>query len=268
MTKTEIANLALSHLGAKLLNDIATDTTQQAICVRLWFDAARDDMLSSHPWNFAIARAILTPLYFPIDEMGTDGGLVEVTKIDHGLPTGSRIFLKGVTGANGHWYITSTSEDTFTLEGSQATGTYSGGGSYTRTPAFGWDFQHPLPADCLRVLKVGGEEGQADDDGEDYEIEGGMLLAQSDQIQVRYIYRHTAYSSWPQYFTNTFSYLLASHCAQNLTGPAGQAMTLRQAYEETLLPKARVRDARESKPRRTLPIRDSQLLAARGGALP
>ncbi|MDZ4287984.1 MAG: hypothetical protein U0984_08495, partial [Prosthecobacter sp.] len=141
---------------------------------------------------------------------------------------------------------------------------------YVVIPPFNWDFQHALSGltgTCLRVLKIGGDDGQADDDGEDYQIENGYILTDNEEPNVRYIYTNETYTAWPQYFTNAFSYLLASYMAQNLAGPAGQALQLRQAYEQTFLPKARAQDARESKARRTLPFDDSQLLQARGGAI-
>lgn len=270
MTKTEIASLALSHIGARPLADIATDTTQQALVANQWFTAAQDEALASHPWNFAIKRAVMTTSYVSLSGAADGGGLIQITKAAHGLATGTRIYVKdvlGVPAANGRWFITATGDNTFTLDGSTFSGAYTSGGAFVVIPAFGWDFRHALPADSLRILKIGGDEGQADDDGEDYQIENGFILTGNETPEVRYIHRNETYTAWPQYFINAFSYLLASCMAQNLAGPAGQALQLRQAYEQTFLPKARAQDARESKPRRTLPFDDSQLLQARGGAI-
>ena len=51
----------------------------------------------------------------------------------HGLITGERVQISGVTGnlaANGVWTITRTGRDDFTLDGSVGTGVYAGGGTW------------------------------------------------------------------------------------------------------------------------------------------
>lgn len=50
----------------------------------------------------------------------------------HGYSTGDRITISGVTGnenANGTFTITSTGDNSFTLDGSSGSGTYAGGGT-------------------------------------------------------------------------------------------------------------------------------------------
>lgn len=56
ITKTSIANLTLSELGAALVTNIDTDTGSVAARVRLVWDFALNWALSMHPWNFAIKR--------------------------------------------------------------------------------------------------------------------------------------------------------------------------------------------------------------------
>jgi hypothetical protein len=63
----EIANLALSSLGAKLLSAFDEDT-ENGNRVNAIYTIVRDIMLAKHPWNFAIKQAALalldeTPLY-------------------------------------------------------------------------------------------------------------------------------------------------------------------------------------------------------------
>lgn len=62
MTRTQVANLAVYHMGGRAISDLTTDDTQEAIVIRAWFDAARDELLRAHPWNFATVRASLSAL--------------------------------------------------------------------------------------------------------------------------------------------------------------------------------------------------------------
>ena len=66
-SKVEIANLALSSLGAKLISAFDEDT-ENGNRIRAVYDMVKDIMLAKHPWNFALKQATLsklaeTPLY-------------------------------------------------------------------------------------------------------------------------------------------------------------------------------------------------------------
>ena len=58
-TDTTIANLALSHLGQSGIVAY-TENSPKADKVRRIYPLCRDALLRSHPWNFAITRAVLT----------------------------------------------------------------------------------------------------------------------------------------------------------------------------------------------------------------
>jgi len=61
MTETGIANLVLSHLGAAPVTSI-NDATPEAEAIRDAWNAVRDALIRAHRWNFAKARAYLTPV--------------------------------------------------------------------------------------------------------------------------------------------------------------------------------------------------------------
>ena len=61
MTQTGIANLVLSNLGSAPVTSI-NDATPEAEAIRDAWEAVRDGLLRSHRWNFAKARAQLTPV--------------------------------------------------------------------------------------------------------------------------------------------------------------------------------------------------------------
>lgn len=255
MTETEIANLAISHIGGRSLSALDTDTTAQAVTARKWFDNARDETLRGHPWNFARKRARLTTNYADLSGVAladNGAGLFRVTAVAHGLTTGLRIYMLEVDGAaaaNGQWYVTRIDADNFDLVDSVFSGSHtSGTGKWVEIPLFEWDFKFTVPSDCLSVRRVNGNDS-ADEDSEDYEIENGILLTGSDTVNLIYTFQNSTTTAWEPDFIAAFSLLLASYMAQDLAGPAGKAMELRQSYEKLLLPKARGNDARESKPK-------------------
>jgi len=60
-TVTQIANLALTKLGpgSGYLSDLASDTTIAGQALNRVYEMVRDELLETHPWNFAIKRAEL-----------------------------------------------------------------------------------------------------------------------------------------------------------------------------------------------------------------
>lgn len=60
-SEVDICNLALSHLKQKGVTSIDSPTTQVEQVCNQWYHQVRQDLLRSHPWNFALARVDLTP---------------------------------------------------------------------------------------------------------------------------------------------------------------------------------------------------------------
>ena len=53
-SKTEIANLAISHLGiGKTIANLELEKSQEAIACRRFYDTVRDSSLRDFPWPFA-----------------------------------------------------------------------------------------------------------------------------------------------------------------------------------------------------------------------
>jgi len=59
-SKTEIANMALTSLGAANITDIDEDSSN-ARKVRAVYDNLREAVLEEHPWNFAMERVTKAP---------------------------------------------------------------------------------------------------------------------------------------------------------------------------------------------------------------
>jgi hypothetical protein len=280
-TATEIANLAIAHLGGRALTALSTDTTQQAASLRKWYNpdagtpiyTALDEVLRAHPWNFATARKRQTIAYQALtgSAVTSQGGLVKITLTAHGYVTGDRVYVKdvvGVTVANGQWYVTRIDNNNFTLDESVFAGTYTNDtGSVVGIPQFDWDFQHTPPADCLRVISLNAGGGQMEDAGADFTFEKGLILADEETINLKYIQRITDVTEYPADFVTAFSFLIASYIAQDTQGASGQAQQMRQFFEKAVAPPVKARDSNEGKARRIPPFNDSQIVSARFGSI-
>jgi hypothetical protein len=55
---TQICNRALIRLGASTITDITENSKEARLC-NIIYDQVRQELLRSHPWNFAIRRATL-----------------------------------------------------------------------------------------------------------------------------------------------------------------------------------------------------------------
>jgi hypothetical protein len=83
------------------------------------------------------------------------------------------------------------------------------------TPDFGWTYQHQLPVDCLRILAVNEEVEYKED--EDYRIEGRKILADSDEIELKYIYDLEDTNEMDALFAEALAAYLAADIAYSLT---------------------------------------------------
>lgn len=60
-SSTEICNIALGHLGEARITSVNEDTVASRACA-LHYETTRDEVLRSHRWNFAQARAVLSAI--------------------------------------------------------------------------------------------------------------------------------------------------------------------------------------------------------------
>ncbi len=180
-TVTQIANLALTKLGpgSGYLSDLSSDTTIAGQALNRVYEMVRDELLETHPWNFAIKRV----------ELASD--------VD--------------------------------------------------TPAWGYDYQYTLPADCLRFLSVEGTKV-------DYQIEIDKLLCDDEgPLNIRYISRSTDISKW----SPTFCQALSARWAFEISGIIESRVTPNQLWEmyQMLLSQAKRADA-QANPAEEMPDGD------------
>lgn len=104
----------------------------------------------------------------------------------------------------------------------------------TAKPAFGWQHQFTLPADCLRVLPLtnsGLPEGQP----VMFEVEGGKILTDAcGPLPVRYVYRAEEYDRYPATFVTALSAKLATKMAHWLTGKSNYVQIASGLYQDAM----------------------------------
>lgn len=264
MTKIELCNVALAHLGEARITTIADETASARACA-LHYEPTRKEVLRSHRWNFAISRAVLAPAWVTLTGAAESGGEIEITKSSHGLTTGTRIAVKdvgGVSAATGSWLVTSTGVNTFTLDDSVFSGTYTSGGSYAVIPLFGWGYKFTLPTDCLRVLEVNDSEA-GDWVSDEWIIEGRELLANVDAINLVFVNDIGDDALSDPLFAQAFALKLGAALSETIRGASGKAGDLLQQYEARTAPLARRVDANEGRRRKGMINLSSQFIRAR-----
>lgn len=105
------------------------------------------------------------------------------------------------------------------------------------TPTFEFDYQYPLPVDCLRVVGVQGEGSFP------WKIEGRHLLTNNPEAFIKYIS-----NVGEGYFDDTAAEALACAVAVDICIPLTQSGTLKESLKDDLkkaLSSARTFDAQE-----------------------
>ena len=114
-------------------------------------------------------------------------------------------------------------------------------------PVFGFDYQYQLPANCLRVLDVFGDD--AGDSRPVYRLEERMLLSDWTDIWLEYIDQISDANVMAADFREILAIRLASELAISLANSNARAEALMELYERRL-GKARSTDAIENYPER------------------
>jgi len=83
----------------------------------------------------------------------------------------------------------------------------------TDTPAFGYNYQFTIPADCLRLLSV--RQGVDESDKVPWEREGNLILCDVESVYIQYIKRVTD----PVQFSMAFTQALSARIAMEISVP-------------------------------------------------
>jgi hypothetical protein len=130
-------------------------------------------------------------------------------------------------------------------------------------PAFGWDYQFQLPADCLRVLEVNDSEA-GDWISDTFLIEGRKILTNADEVNIVYVQRVTNVAAFDALFVDALAIKLAQVLSETIRGTTGKTAELAQMYDSRTAPLARRVDANEGRRRKGLLPFSSHAVRSRG----
>ena len=99
-------------------------------------------------------------------------------------------------------------------------------------PPFGWSNQYALPADCIRLKDVNGEDVEAS--SQLFELEGSNLLTNDDTVTITYVAKITDTNLYSPSFVEALSFKLASITCGRLTGDTELAIMLDKQYNYAL----------------------------------
>jgi hypothetical protein len=120
-------------------------------------------------------------------------------------------------------------------------------------PAFGYDAQYQLPADCLRVVEVY-------DTTLPWVVEGRKLLSDDGTpLSIRYVRREEDVNQWDALLVNAVAARMAMELCEELTQSNTKRQIATQEYEG-FLSRARMADGQESSP---MPFEEDAWITAR-----
>lgn len=243
----ECANIALLKIGAPKLTSgtLSASTEETGIACYLALDPLKKALLRAHPWNFAVKRKFVEATLAAITNVTEDGstGWFKIWSAStSGLSSGDGVTITDVVGceaANGTWVCDAVVASTsFLLRNVDASGSYTSGGYWTEAGTYGYTHSIALPSDLLRVLRLNEESG------DDYRIESGRVLLNSDEYDIKYIYDVTDYTLMDAEFYDLLSTRLALQICYKITQSSQMVSELKDTYKKQLA-KVRFDDASE-----------------------
>jgi len=268
-TKLQIANLALSLIGAKNLTTFGETTTEEGKRVNATYAFVRDEVLMEHPWSFAQKRVSLvdmtrteqddwvTATTYIVDDIVYDPTNAKYYKclVAH---TAAAKFATDLTAVN--WVLyTDWVTSTVYAKGDKI---YNSGIEYaclvnhTSAALFATDLSSVywvatelvedmddtliavfyLPTDFLKVNSIS-------DIDTTYQLLGNRLLADTTALSIRYTYSNDDPTLYSPMFVTALATRLAYEICFNLTQSAPKAENVLAMYETMALPRAMAADS-------------------------
>ena len=268
-TKLNIANLALSLIGAKNLTTFGETTTEEGKRVNATYAFIRDEVLMEHPWSFATKRIALvdmtrtaqddweTATDYAVDDIVYDLTLTKYYKCLI-ANTSSALFATDLAAAE--WVLyTDWVTGTVYAKGDKV---YSSGIEYaclvnhTSAALFATDLASVywvttelvvdmddtinnalyLPTDFLKVTRIS-------DIDTTYRLLGNRLLADTDTLSIEYTYSNDDPTLYSAMFVTALATRLAAEICFNLTQSKQKVQDILEKYESIDLPRAMAADS-------------------------
>ena len=212
-------------MGSRLTLTALSDTSVEGLACNAMIEDCKRALLRMHAWNFAVKRKKLVtfPQYAVSNVTFVSSELIEVTHASVTYTTGQYVTLRGIQGAtraNGTWEIASTPAATTTrltaidVTTSDLLGTYTASDSdyIRRTPAFEYSYLFALPSDYIRMIDLDKTRHNVP-----WVLENGFILSNATNVEIRYIYDVTDYTTMDASFYQTLAHYLAYNLCDHLS---------------------------------------------------
>jgi hypothetical protein len=193
----------------------------------------------SQPW--------VTATNYSQDIYVTYNGSLYVCLVDN---TSSASFTNDLTA--GYWALADS------YSGSSSFGASADGLDYP------WTYRYQLPSDFILLIELNGNNLDNDHTGDLYEVYGDGFYCDVNPANIKYVALDDDTTKWDSLFIDCVSTLLASNMATLLRkDDLNVAVTMRNLYTNDYLPKARIKDGGQRKPRRFSHMVESRFVGSR-----
>jgi hypothetical protein len=272
LSPTDIANSALSKIGAQAIQSLTDLSNASAIACNNNFQLAFETVARATRWNCLITTANLTPV--------AQTPLPPVSPTPASIPWApytsyaANVYLSyGNAIYSTQYAYTSTGNFTNDLTSGALVQAdypaYNAFGGYpdgTQYPS-GWSYAFSLPSDFILLdtinANMDNDAGYGNMGSDEYEIMGQLIYSNTKQTSIKYVSNNQDTTRWDSLFADCVTYKLASMIATALRQDGGQTAAGMLGTYKQLLGQAITKNAGEKKPYRFQPINSSRFVASR-----
>lgn len=272
LTPTDIANTALSKIGAQAIVSLTDLSNPSAIVCNNNFQLAFETVARATRWNCLVTTAVLVPVpQLP---------LPPTSPIPASIPWApytsyaANVYLSyGNAIYTTEYAYTSTGNFTNDLTtGALVQADYPNYNAFDGIPSgsnypSGWPYAFALPSDFILLDSVNAntdeEYGYGNMGSDEYEIMGQLIYTNTEQTSIKYVSNNQDTTRWDPLFIDCVAYKLASMIATALRQDGGQIAASMLAIYKQVLGQAITKNAGEKMPNRFQPINSSRFVASR-----
>jgi len=271
LSPTDIANQALSRIGAQSIVSLTDLSNPSAIVCNNNFQLAFETVARATRWNCLLTTAVLVEV--PQTPLPSNGGTPASIPWSPYTSYAANVYLSyGNAIYTTEYAYTSTGSFTNDLTTGalvqadypdyNAFGGYPDGSSYPS----GWPYAFALPDDFILLDTV--NQGSNDEvygnmNSDEYEINGQLIYTNTSTTSIKYVSNNQDTTRWDPLFIDCVTYKLASQISTSLRQDGGKIEQAMLAIYQRALSQAMTKNAGERLPVRFTPVNSSRFVAAR-----
>lgn len=275
LSPTDLANIALSKIGAQAINSITDNTSASAIACNTNFGLCYLAVSRASRWNCILTTAILvqevqtpipvSPTPSPVTAWAPNTAYAANIYLAYGNPPYIYQTLYAYTSTNN--FLNDLTTGALIQTNLPASGSGFAFGCGSQYPS-GWGFKYALPADFQLMASLNENVGWWGWDGgpgssDDFEIMGASLYCDQSQAVIQYVRKQPDCSQFDSLFTDCLTFKLAAAIATTLRQDGGRMEQALNAEYKSALREARTKNGGEKQSRRFNPIGSSRFLQSR-----